>query len=173
MINPHCADHCCNLHDTMYVSDQQLKDWKPLGILEPFPLDDIGPRKVAFFKVVQSEQIILDCLAICSFLPYSFMQVADATGAITGWNASVTEQVKVAERVLTMARLFNIREGFTSADDTLPKRFFQPKTDGALADKPLSPAKMEKAKSYYYALMGWDAQTGIPTPEKLEELDII
>ncbi len=71
-----------------------------------------------------------------------------------------------------MARLFNIREGFTAADDPLPPRFFQPKTDGVLADKPLDPAKLEMAKSYYYTLMGWDARTGIPTPEKLEELGI-
>ena len=72
-----------------------------------------------------------------------------------------------------MARLFNIREGFSADDDKLPRRFFQPTTDGALADKSLDPAKMEKAKSYYYTLMGWDARTGIPTPEKLEELDLI
>jgi aldehyde:ferredoxin oxidoreductase len=84
----------------------------------------------------------------------------------------ITERLKTGERVLTTARLFNIREGFTAADDKLPRRFFQPKTDGALSDKPLDPAKMEKAKSGYYRLMGWDTRTGIPLPEKLEELDI-
>jgi aldehyde:ferredoxin oxidoreductase len=31
---------------------------------------------------------------------------------------------------------------------------------------------MERAKAYYYTLMGWDAATGVPTPEKLEELSI-
>ena len=62
--------------------------------------------------------------------------------------------------------------GVTTADDKLPQRFFQPKTDGTLADKPLDPTKLEKAKSYYYTLMGWDARTGIPIPERLEELGI-
>jgi aldehyde:ferredoxin oxidoreductase len=151
----------------------QLKKLEPLGIIEPLPLDDIGPRKVALFKTVQLQQVVLDSLLLCAFLPYTFEQVASVTAAVTGWNTSMVEQLRVAEKILTMARLFNIREGFTAADDALPQRFFQPKTNGALADKPLNPAKFEQAKSYYYTLMGWDAHTGIPTPEKLEELGIL
>ena len=45
----------------------------------------------------------------------------------------------------------------------------QPKS-GALADKPLDHEKMEESKSYYYTLMGWDAKTGVPLKEKMEEL---
>jgi aldehyde:ferredoxin oxidoreductase len=71
-----------------------------------------------------------------------------------------------------MMRLFNIREGFSEGDDKLPMRFFQPKTDGILSKTKLDPAKFEQAKKYYYSLMGWDAQTGIPLPEKLEDLGI-
>ncbi|MFC1913833.1 aldehyde ferredoxin oxidoreductase C-terminal domain-containing protein [Chloroflexota bacterium] len=44
---------------------------------------------------------------------------------------------------------------------------------GSLAGKSLDRAKLEKVKSYYYTLMGWNANTGIPTLEKLEELEII
>jgi len=172
MVNPHGADHCCNLHDPMYATKEQLKELNPLGILEPIPPDDIGPRKVALFKVRQLRQIVFDCLVLCQFLPYNYEQVADVTAAVTGWNTGIMEQLRVAERILTMMRLFNIREGFTAADDKLPQRFFQPKTNGALADKPLDPAKLERAKSYYYSLMAWDTHTGIPTPEKLEELGI-
>jgi aldehyde:ferredoxin oxidoreductase len=71
-----------------------------------------------------------------------------------------------------MARLFNVREGFTAVDDKLPQRYFQPKTNGALSKKGLDPEMMEKAKRYYYVLMGWDPNTGVPLPEKLEELGI-
>ena len=172
MFNPHGADHCCSMIDIFYVTEGQLKELRPLGILGPFSSDDIGPRKVALFRTIQLKRIVFDSLVLCQFLPYSYKQVADIVASVTGWDTSVMEQLRVAERILTMARLFNIREGFTSDDDTLPQRFFQPKTDGALVDKPLDPAKLEVAKSYYYTLMGWDAHTGIPTPEKLEELDI-
>jgi len=172
MVNPHGADHCCNLQDTMYVVEGQMKKLRPLGILEPVPVDDIGSRKVALFRLIQLNRIVFDSLVLCQFLPYSFEQIADVTAAVTGWDTGVMEQLKVAERILTMARLFNIREGFTAADDKLPERFFQPKTDGVLADKPLDPEKLARAKSYYYTLMGWDAHTGVPLPEKLQELRI-
>ncbi len=172
MVNPHGADHCCNMHDTLFVTEQQVRELAPLGILEPPAVDDIGPRKVALFRLVQLKRIIFDSLVLCLFLPYSYQQVADVTAAVTGWDTGIAEQLRVAERIVTMTRLFNIREGFTAADDRLPQRFFQPKTDGILADKPLNPADYERARSYYYTLMGWDVRTGIPLPEKVEELGI-
>ncbi|MBI4180687.1 MAG: hypothetical protein HY528_02020, partial [Chloroflexi bacterium] len=42
---------------------------------------------------------------------------------------------------------------------------------GALANRHYSAKELEKAKSYYYTLMGWDAK-GVPSPEKLQELGI-
>ena len=74
--------------------------------------------------------------------------------------------------MLTMARAFNLREGLSAADDKLPNRFFQPKKDGVLSTKYYDREQLEKAKSYYYSLMGWDPETGIPLPEKLQELGI-
>jgi aldehyde:ferredoxin oxidoreductase len=172
MVNPHGADHCTNMHDSLYVAAEQIKELMPLGITEPVPAEDIGPRKVALFRTVQFRQIINDSLVLCSMLPYSFRQIADVTAAVTGWNTGVMEHFRIAERILTMARLFNLREGFEADDDRLPARFFEPKTDGALSNKPLEQAKMEKARSYYYTLMGWNPRTGVPLPEKLEELGI-
>ncbi|MFC1966928.1 aldehyde ferredoxin oxidoreductase family protein, partial [Chloroflexota bacterium] len=172
MVNPHGADHCCNLHDTIYVARGPQKELRSLGIIEPPSVDDIGPRKVATFRFIQLKRIVSDSLVLCQLLPYSYEQIADMTAAVTGWDTSIMEQLTVAERIMTIARLFNIREGFTVADDILPQRFFQPKTDGVLANKSLDPVELEKAKSYYYTLMGWDARTGIPTTEKLEELGI-
>ncbi len=172
MINPHGADHCANMHDSVFPVGRPLKEFRPLGIYEAPPLDDIGPRKVALFKQLQLKRSVQDCLVICQLFPYWIDQLAEITAAVTGWDTGVVEQMKAAERILTVARLFNIREGLTAADDKLPKRFFQPKTDGVLANKALDPAKMEKAKSYYYTLMGWDPHTGVPMPEKLEELGI-
>ncbi|MBI2830498.1 MAG: aldehyde ferredoxin oxidoreductase family protein [Chloroflexi bacterium] len=172
MVNPHGADHCSNVHDTAFVHERQMKALNPLGFLSPLPADDIGPRKVALFKAGHSQSIIMDCLVICRFLPYSHQQLVDITAATTGWNTGLVELMKIADRVLTVARLYNIREGFTAEDDKLPERFFQPKTDGVLSNKGLDRDKYEKAKSYYYTLMGWDSQTGVPLPEKVEELEI-
>ena len=68
--------------------------------------------------------------------------------------------------------MINLRQGFSAEDDRLPPRFYQPKTDGALADKPLDPQTMAQTKRRYYALMGWDEDTGVPGPERLAELGI-
>ena len=172
-VNPHGADHCANLHDTLFSQPGSAFDmFKPLGILEPLPADDLGPRKVSLFRDVQLFRIVQDNLVLCYFLPYDVDQTVDILAAVTGWKTSTTEVIRIAERTLTIARLFNLREGLSAADDKLPNRFFQPKRDGVLSTKFYDPEQLEKAKSYYYTLMGWDAKTGIPTPEKLQELGI-
>lgn len=175
MVNPHGADHMASMIDIFFSAFAEqpnvtIPDLVPLGF-EPAPFEDIGPRKVALHKAFQCKRIITDSLVLCAFLPYSLSQMADLTSAITGWNTSEMEQFRFAERVLTMYRLFNVREGFTAASDKLPARFFEPTRGGALADQSLSSEDMEKAKRYYYHLMGWD-ENGVPMAEKLEELGV-
>ena len=172
-VNPHGADHVANMHDTFYAQPGvQLDKVKPLGVLEPLSADELGPRKVATFRDVHTFRVAIDSLVVCIMLPYDAKQLTDILAAVTGWKTSTTELLKVGERALTMARLFNIREGLSAADDKLPDRFFQPKRNGVLSTKHYSREQLEKAKSHYYTLMGWDAKTGIPTPEKLEALGI-
>ena len=172
-INPHGADHNDNLHDTMLSQPGgAFNNVRCLGILEPLPADDLGPRKVAAFRDIHLLRIAVDNLVLCMFLPYNTKQRVDILAAVTGWDTSIVEMLRIAERILTMARAFNIREGLSAADDKLPDRFFQPKRNGVLSTKFYSREQLEKAKSYYYTLMGWDAQTGIPTPETLEALSI-
>jgi aldehyde:ferredoxin oxidoreductase len=173
MVNPHGADHCMNIHDSMYLGENwRVDEMKQMGLTGPFPVDDIGPKKVELFRLHQMKQLLFDSLVVCQFLPYNYQQLSELLAAVTGWDTDVAELVKTAERILTLARLFNLREGLTAADDRLPQRFYQPKTDGVLADKPLDPAKLEQAKRYYYRLMGWDEETGVPRPEKVAELAI-
>ena len=76
-------------------------------------------------------------------------------------------QFKFGERILTLARMYNLREGLSSADDKLPKRFFQQHVGGPSENNlPYQEAEFEKAKAYYYKIMGWD-EDGVPTPETL------
>jgi len=175
MVNPHGADHCCNFIDVFFSGfgkepNVTIQDAIPLG-MSPAPFADIGPRKVALFRIAQLKRIIADSAALCIFFPYSYQQLTDAISAATGWHTTTMEQLRVAERTLTMYRLFNVRNGLTADDDKLPSRFFGPPRNGALINTFLDPEEMERAKKYYYSLMGWDA-TGVPMPEKLEELEI-
>ncbi len=171
MVTPAGADHCCNIIDGFFADDIMLKPVHPMGILEPLDVMDIGPRKVDLFKLAHCKAILDDSMVVCAFLPYSYQLAADTLAAVTGWDTGPAELVKIGERILTVSRLFNLREGLTAEDDVLPERFYQPKTDGVLADTRLDQAAFNKAKSFYYTLMGWDAK-GVPLPEKVEALYI-
>jgi aldehyde:ferredoxin oxidoreductase len=175
MINPHGADHCCNSLDHKYASEPGVKSLNALGFYDAVPALEISPRKVAIFRVEHFRQVLYDCLLLChlAYARVNYQEINTLTAAVTGWDTSPAELERTAERILTMARMFNIREGFTAGDDRLPLRYFQPKTDGLLSGKPtLRPEDMERAKKYYYTLMGWD-EKGVPLPEKVEELNIV
>ena len=93
--------------------------------------------------------------------------------AVTGWDVSLYELMKVGERRLNMLRSFNAREGFTRKDDTLPKKFFQPLAgEGPTAGSALNRAEFEAALDTYYQLMGWTLD-GVPTHAKLVELGVL
>jgi aldehyde:ferredoxin oxidoreductase len=174
MVNPHGADHCFNLHDHMYSNQDSwlVKEVEALGLPGPFPVDDIGQKKVRLFQHRQRLMAIYDSLVVCQFFPYHLTQLTELLNAVTGQDVTAEGLLEVADRIITTLRLFNIREGFTAADDKLPQRFYEPKTDGILADKPLDPIKMEEAKKQYYELMGWDRESGVPKPETLNKLGI-
>jgi len=72
-----------------------------------------------------------------------------------------------------MARIFNYREGFTSQDDTLPEVFYQNFKGGPLDGQgAINKEDFQKAIKLRYELMGWNQDTGIPTPAKLIELGL-
>jgi aldehyde:ferredoxin oxidoreductase len=73
------------------------------------------------------------------------------------------------DRGITLAKIFNIREGFSEKDDALPKRFSLTPAEGPL--KGLDPQTFAEARKGYYRMMGWD-ETGSPTPAGLEEMEI-
>jgi len=110
---------------------------------------------------------------MCTFVGFLSMipiELSQTLRAVTGWNTSTWELLKVGERSINLPRVFNIREGFTLEDDVLPERFFQPQVSGPLSG--LDRKQVREAKRTYYKMMGWDPVTGVPSREKLEELDI-
>ena len=155
MVNPHGPDHCSAIFDDWFDNEMGIQKLHPVGITAPLSVDDTGPRKVALFRYEQIRSLIKDSMVICVFPEYSWDMLVDLVKAATGWDTGLAELIKIAERSLTVARLFNLREGISEADESLPERFFQPKTDGPLATRVFDRRKLEKARDYYYLLMGW------------------
>lgn len=173
-ISPTGADHCHNIHDTVYVSMTGLMaDIQALGILEPLPANDLSGDKVRLLAYYANWMHFLNSAVACYFVMslgrVCFERISRLVNAATGWNTSVFEILKVGERAANLARVFNMREGFTSQDDDMPERFFTPHGSGPLPVA-LDREAFEKAKQMYYDMMAWP--NGSPSPGKLAELDV-
>ena len=165
------ADHCTSAFDSGYVEETGIASVRNLGILEPMPATRLGPDKVRAIIYGSLRKHLNNCLGLCNYLPYSNDQVVEAVRAVTGWDTNTWELCKAIERLVTMARAFNVRQGFTPADDCLPVRLTQPiGPDGP--GQPIDPVALKAALPIYYEMMGWDPATGVPRPAKLHELDI-
>ena len=169
-VSPTGADHCHNLHDT-YMGAGNYAKVKPLGILEEAPVFSLGPDKIRLYKTWTCMRVLANSLSICHFPPWTFIDYRDLLNAVTGWDSTMHELVLISERLLNLARLFNIREGFTMWDDWLPDRFFEPQTSGALSKTTVDRRELFDSIKTYYGMMGWNNE-GIPRRETLQNLGI-
>jgi len=92
----------------------------------------------------------------------------------TGMELSKAQLIQIGERIYTLERLFNLREGFTRKDDTLPERYFKEPTPIGLPiakDKKIDRERFEKMLDEYYELHNWDIN-GVPKKETLVKLGL-
>ncbi len=169
-VSPTGADHVHNIHDT-FLYPKLPNSYYSLGILETVPVEDFGPKKVRLYKYVSEWRTLNNFLVTCLFPPWSILQKVEIVRSVTGWNTTTFELMKVVERGNTLARIFNLREGFTEKDDWLPPRFFKPRKSGSLNKTAVNPEDLQKAKLIYYDMMGW-TEKGIPKKSALDDLDI-
>jgi aldehyde:ferredoxin oxidoreductase len=168
-VSPTGADHVHNIHDTAYV--KSTGSLRSFGILEPLPADDMSLAKVRMMMYDSNWGHFNNCAVMCVFVSWKPEQKEDLVRAVTGWDTSLLEMMKVGERSATLARCFNVREGFTTEDDQLTERFYEPFANGPLQGVGAQRENMAAAIQGYYAMMGWDAN-GVPTKAKLYELGI-
>jgi aldehyde:ferredoxin oxidoreductase len=172
-VNPGGADHTVYEHCTSYPRFPERM--AEIGLTEPQPPRVLNDEMVRFS--VYSQHLIgcLDSLCICKFVfgpawqLYSANQLVDAVRAITGWDVSLWELMKVGERRLNLLRAFNAREGVGAEADTLPAKMQIPLQGGATDGVSITAQEFESAKELYYQMVGWD-ENGRPTPAKLAEL---
>ncbi len=174
-VAPVGADHMMNMHDTDIAADGEalrrvnsVLD-KPIGPLKP---SDLGEDKLRAFHAEVNWMHFQDCAVNCHFYPYRYEHLAGALSGVTGVDFSPRDVLKVGARAQTLARLFNLREGFTADDDKLPRRVMKAFTSGPLAGVEISQESFDWAKRRYYELMEWDAETGTPTEECVKELGL-
>ncbi|MFB6092729.1 MAG: aldehyde ferredoxin oxidoreductase family protein [Haloquadratum sp.] len=81
------------------------------------------------------------------------------------------ELVRVGERIWTLTRLFNAREGFDAADEALPAAFTRPLSGGPAGGEAIDTEWFDRLRRRYYAARGW-SRDGVPSRELLERLDL-
>ncbi len=171
-LSPTGADHMHNMWDEGLVRDPVGDGWKEMGVYTAVPATELSAAKVHAYSVTAAMKWLDNSLGLCMFIPWSTEQKVEIVRAITGWKTNLWELLKAGERYVTMMRLFNMRCGWTREDDKLPARMAEPHRKGSVTEKPVHPDALAKAVTQYYGMMGWDTETGMPTPLRLEELEI-
>jgi len=80
----------------------------------------------------------------------------------------VTTLATTGERIWTLTRLFNVREGFDREDDALPARI---RTDTADGTTGVDTEMFDRLLDRYYAVRGWGPD-GLPTSATVERLGL-
>ena len=135
------------------------------------------PRMVAWHEEIYA---VTDCLGICAFTDtwsytrVNFENMAAMFSAATGIPVSAAEARRIGERIITLERLFNLREGLTRDQlDVLPQRMMSgPSPTLRGGERTLTPEKLDGMLREYYALRRWDTKSGVPLRDTLARLDL-
>jgi aldehyde:ferredoxin oxidoreductase len=122
----------------------------------------------------QNSTAIWDSLGVCRFArAYPNSLMAKVLSAITGRKWSMKEFFMAGERIYNLEKMFNFREGFGRADDTIPDRFFEePLTVGGFKGAVIIRDEFEKSLDSYYRDRGWDPDTTRPEKSTLKKLGL-
>lgn len=158
--------------DTEVGWEHSLDLARTLGILDRIPMNFVGPEKARNFKALFNLWSGADALDFCIFAIaptrlLSLPQMAEMVHAVTSWETSDHEIVRIGERRNHLMRWYNYREGMTAEDDQLPNRFYeeQIKSGPREGDRIDRDAFHEVIRTFY-SMMGWD-ETGRPTEATL------
>ena len=133
------------------------------------------PAEVAAMAVeTEDKAALLDSMILCKFLrgvfTDLFAEAAEMLNLATGWDTTADELKRTAGRIVTAKKSFNVKAGWTPAEDTLPARFFE---DDAAADRPdvLTARRLAAMVRAYNTHRGW-REDGYVGPDQLQSLGL-
>lgn len=149
------------------------------GLPVPYPVERLAIEgKGAITKFNQDFCGTYDVATLCEFPATLALSgtaqklIGDLLTATTGWSYSEDEMWQLGERLNNICRMFNVRDGFSRKEDTLPERIMtEPIKYGVSKGELISQADLDFMLDEYYEARNW-TKNGIPTPEKLEELGL-
>jgi aldehyde:ferredoxin oxidoreductase len=156
---------CHNQSDYYMVEFGQTDD--ELGI----PLLDKRQEegKAAHVAVHQDWRSVCNSLVLCIFAAVPVSDVVALFNAATGREWDIAETLRAGRRIWNLKRAFNCRLGLTRANERLPRLLLQPLADGPTEGYV---PDLDVMLREYYAVRGWDPETGKPTRETLAGLGL-
>ena len=144
----------CHLRSVAY-------HYESVGAIDRFT----SQGKAEFVVNMENRVAIIDSAIVCVFardLFFMWEELCKMYELVTGRRTTKDELSMKANRVITAARCFNLREGLTRKDDLLPQRFMnEPLPEGKSKGSLITPKEMNRMLDEYYALRGWTKE-GIP-----------
>jgi aldehyde:ferredoxin oxidoreductase len=137
-----------------------------------------------YTRYMEDMMRVKNSLGLCSIFSYqgllSGSEMVKLYNAATGENLSAGELSFHGERISNLAKLINVREGFSRNDDRPPEVWFRPmdSPEGRIEmhdyfmKKQITKDDVEKLLDDYYDERGWDIGRGVPTSKKLMELGL-
>ena len=128
-------------------------------------------------KDLEDTYNLIDSLIICKNAKGTFYKdledMAKLYNNVTGAEMTPQELALAGERIQTLAKLINIREGLSRKDDTLPwKAMNLPiPDDGPVKGAVVTQDELDLMLDDYYSSRGWTLE-GVPTKEKLQQLGL-
>lgn len=168
------ADHCMG----SLLSEYRMCGWDPVRgevrngqLVDPYTEEN----KAAMRTWIEDVYAFQNMMQTCEFIYYYFPKIGLAAqmvklyNSVTGLSLTDRDVMHIGERVINLEHAYNVREGWTRRDDTLPERFLK-------EPLPEGPAKglvvnLEFMLDEYYRLRKWSS-SGLPTKAKLLELDL-
>jgi aldehyde:ferredoxin oxidoreductase len=168
------ACHLQSFSDSEFEKESGLI--RELGMTETVDRARTNALKCGYIAISQDVNALYDSLVVCKWtvfpFGYSLNTLNDLISAVTGCNFGIRPLALVGERAFNLGRMFNVREGLTRRDDTIPSRFSNP-LEGENSNKgTFSQSVLDEMLNDYYEFRGWDISTGIPTPAKLSALGL-
>lgn len=115
----------------------------------------------------EDESALMDSLILCRFLRGVFDDRLEAMSEmlrlVTGFEFSVDDMQTTAHRIVTARKWFNIRHGWSPAEDTLPDRFFEDRLEsGDATSTVLDRSQLQAVIERYNVDRGWTDEGNVP-----------
>ena len=140
----------CHLRGTFYKAELS-------GQISPEAIEG----KARLYIDYEDRSVLFDSLILCRFFRdlIGWGELGDIVMATMGLKLKKGDLAEIARHITTQTRAFNIREGITKKDDTLPMRFFREPL--SREGKSITQDELNRMVEEYYSLRGWDKE-GVP-----------